>query len=123
MKARIAVLFVVFCAVLVRAETARIVRMKVTAYCPCTKCCGQDACGLTSTGRDAYTLGVAADPKLLPYGTKLEIPGIGIRTVDDTGGAMRKDARRGIYHIDIRFRTHQEARNFGVKWLDVKILK
>ena len=101
---------------------ARVVRMKCTGYCPCTKCCGPQACGLTSTGKDAYkTLGVVADRKLLPPGTKLDIPGVGTRLVDDTGGAMRQDAKKGICHIDIRFSTHQAALNFGVKWLDVKI--
>lgn len=103
--------------------TPEIVRMKVSAYCPCEKCCGIYADGKTSIGRDALeSLGVAAAPKLLPYGTKLQIPGIGIREVDDTGGAMRKSAEKGIYHIDIRFHNHEEALKFGVQWLDVEIL-
>jgi len=98
-------------------------KMKVTAYCPCSKCCGPKAIGKTSTGHDAWkTFGVAADPKLLPYRTKLDIPGVGIREVDDTGGAMRQDAKKGICHIDLRMHSHQEARKFGVKWLEVKIL-
>jgi len=98
-------------------------RMKVTAYCPCENCCGKYADGLTAIGRNAKTtLGVAADPKLLSYGTKLNIPGIGVREVDDTGGAMRQSAKKGIYHIDVRFHNHQEALDFGVKWLDVKVL-
>jgi len=98
-------------------------RMKVTAYCPCEKCCGKYSDGLTAIGRNAKTtLGVAADPKLLPYGTKLEIPGIGVRKVDDTGGAMRQSAKKGIYHIDVRFHNHEQALNFGVRWLNVKVL-
>ncbi|KKQ96181.1 MAG: hypothetical protein A3F95_03205 [Candidatus Nealsonbacteria bacterium RIFCSPLOWO2_12_FULL_39_31] len=98
-------------------------RMKVTAYCPCYECCGPCAIGKTSIGRDAWkTFGVAADPKLLQYKTKLDIPGIGVREVDDTGGAMRQDAKKGICHIDLRMHSHQEARKFGVKWLDVKVL-
>lgn len=104
-------------------RSPEVVRMKVSAYCPCEKCCGIYADGKTSIGKDAWkTLGVAAAPKLLPYGTKLEIPSIGIREVDDTGGAMRQSAKQEIYHIDIRFHSHQEAKNFGVQWLDVKIL-
>ena len=101
----------------------RIITMKVTAYCPCSKCCGPNAKGITSTGKNAVkTSGVAADPKLLPYGTKLNIPGIGIRVVDDTGGAMRQDAKKGIYHIDVRFPNHQQALKWGVKKLPVEIL-
>ena len=91
------------------------VEMKVTAYCPCEKCCGKFADGFTSIGRDARkTLGVAADPKLLSYGTKLDVPGIGVRVVDDTGGAMRQSAKKGIWHIDVRFHDHNEALQFGV---------
>jgi 3D (Asp-Asp-Asp) domain-containing protein len=107
----------------VKAPVERIVRMKVTAYCPCDKCCGPNAIGKTSTGHDAWkTFGIAADPRLLRYRTKLEIPGVGVREVDDTGGAMRQDAKKGICHIDLRMHSHQEARKFGVKWLEVKIL-
>jgi 3D (Asp-Asp-Asp) domain-containing protein len=97
--------------------------MLVTAYCPCKKCCGQCADGRTSRNKDAWkTFGVAADPKVLPYGTKLNIPGVGIRVVDDTGGAMRKDTKKGICHIDVRFHDHKEALAFGRKWLNVEIL-
>ena len=97
--------------------------MKVTAYCPCKICCGKFADGKTSCGKDAWkTLGVAADPKLLQYSTKLVIPGIGVREVDDTGGAMRQSAKKGIWHIDVRFHDHNEALQFGVQWLNVKIL-
>ena len=53
--------------------------------------------------------------------TRLRIPGVGIREVDDTGGRMRQSAKRGIYHIDVRFRTHKKAKRFGVKWLKVLI--
>ncbi len=101
----------------------KIKRMKVTAYCPCKKCCGKYADGKTSIGKDAWkTLGVAADPILLPYGTRLNIPGVGIRIVDDTGGAMRQDAKKGICHIDVRFHNHETAEIFGVQWSNVEIL-
>ena len=97
--------------------------MKVTAYCPCEKCCGEYADGKTSTNRNAWkTFGIAADPKIIPYGTVLLIPGVGERIVDDTGGAMRQSARKGIYHIDVRFHDHQEAKKFGVQWLKVRVL-
>lgn len=124
----VAIVFLILCWVIpVNVEElspAKVTWMKVMAYCPCKKCCGQSARGLTSTGKDATKppFGAAADPKILPYGTKIEIPGVGIREVDDTGGAMRKNAKKGIYHIDVRFATHQEALEFGVQWLEVKIL-
>ena len=114
------------------------VHMKITAYCPCEKCCGKDADGVTSRNKDAYiTKGIAADPKLIPYNTILEIPNYGKFKVDDTGGAMRQSAKKGIYHIDFRNPgrfpppsfskkekddfLHREAKKFGVQWMDVKI--
>lgn len=101
------------------------ITMKVTAYCPCKICCGKWAASAkTATGDDArITDGVAADPKLLPYRTRLEIPGAGVREVDDTGGAMRQSAKKGVYHIDLRMATHAEARQWGVRYLKVKILE
>ena len=109
----------------VAASSARLVKMKVTAYCLCRICCEKwSGGGKTSIGDDAKIYdGVAADPKLLPYRTRLEIPGIGIKEVDDTGGGMRKSAREGVTHIDVRMPSHSEARRFGVKFLEVKILK
>ena len=108
------------------SQSCRLVKMKVTAYCLCEKCCGvwsQQKVQRTSTGKVANVFdGVAADPKLLPYRTQLDIPGVGIKEVDDTGGAMRQDAKLGIYHIDVRMASHQEALRFGVKWLAVLVL-
>ncbi len=97
--------------------------VKVTAYCPCTKCCGPVAVGLTATGRDAWeTLGVAVDFKSIPKNCTLEIPGVGQLVADDTGGAMRQDAKKGIYHIDVRFHSHEEAKKWGVQLLEIKIV-
>ncbi len=102
---------------------SRPILMKLTGYCPCKECCGDYANGKTSIGRDAWkTYGVAADPELLPYGTRLNIPGVGIRIVDDTGGAMRQSAKEGIWHIDIRFHSHEKAEEFGDREEYVRIL-
>lgn len=102
----------------------RVARMKVTAYCPCEECCGKWAkYGKTTLGDDSHLCdGVAADFRLLPKWTRIEIPGVGVREVDDGGGSMSEDADHGIYHIDLRFPTHQQAEEWGVQWLDVSIL-
>ena len=97
------------------APDYRVVTMKVTAYCPCEKCCAPYADGVTSTGKSAYSLGVAVDPKFIEYGTVIEIPGYGIVEADDCGGAIKGN------RLDVRFPTHQEALNWGVKNLRVKI--
>ena len=93
-------------------------KAKVTGYCPCIICCEKYADGKTSQGVDADLPGIAADPKRIPYGTVLKIPGYGIATVDVTGGAMRQSE---MIHFDVRFPTHQEALNWGVQYLEVEI--
>jgi 3D (Asp-Asp-Asp) domain-containing protein len=96
-----------------------IVQMRVTAYCPCPKCCGQYSDGETACGhkirpRDAF---VAADPKYA-FGTEMVIAGYGggepVKVLD-RGGAIRGN------RLDVFFHSHEEALKWGVKHLDVKI--
>lgn len=94
----------------------------VTAYCPCAKCCGTQSPGITSTGKNAWTPGLAADPIKLDYDTRVFVDGYGLSVVDDTGGAMRRHWRRdGLLHIDLRMTYHYEAQQWGKKYLKVKI--
>ena len=90
----------------------------VTSYCPCQKCCGKFADGRTATGTSAYVPGIAADPRRYPYGTVIDIPGYGKYKVDDTGGAMRNSVKP---HFDVRFKTHQEALQWGRQKLKVEV--
>jgi 3D (Asp-Asp-Asp) domain-containing protein len=89
--------------------------MTVTAYCPCAKCCGAGACGLTASGERAAVGLVAADWSVLPRGTRLIIPGYGAARVADRGGAIKGN------HIDVFFTTHAQARAWGVRKLAVTI--
>jgi hypothetical protein len=60
------------------APVANVIWMEVTAYCPCTKCCGPNAHGITASGKEvSYNGGVfvAADTSHYPFGTKLSVPG------------------------------------------------
>ncbi len=94
----------------------------VTAYCPCAQCCGTLSPGITSIGKSAWTTGLAADPLKLDYGTEVFVDGYGLSVVDDTGGAMRRHWRRdGILHIDVRMTYHYEARQWGKRYMRVKI--
>lgn len=84
------------------------------AYCPCETCCGQWSGGPTASGvmpEEGRT--VAADWDVLPAGTEIYIDGIGWRTVEDTGGAIRGDT------IDIFFESHEEAAAFGVQKVEL----
>jgi 3D (Asp-Asp-Asp) domain-containing protein len=101
------------------------VRAKVTAYEPSARCCGEYANGRTSIGQSAWIMdGVAADPRAIPYGTYCVVPGVGGKTVDDTGGAMRDSWRaKGRYHIDVRMPYYSQAKRWGVKYLDIQLYK
>jgi 3D (Asp-Asp-Asp) domain-containing protein len=59
---------------------------------------------------------VAADPKVFPVGTVLDIPGYGTGRVEDTGGAIKGK------HIDVWFPSHKEAKKWGVKKLKVRVV-
>jgi 3D (Asp-Asp-Asp) domain-containing protein len=104
-------------------KASREVDAIVTSYCPCSICCeGWSGAGKTSRGRDARkTRGVAVDPKAIPYGSMVTIPGYGKFLADDTGGAMRQDWKKGIVHIDLRYHNHKEALRFGVKKMKILI--
>ncbi len=96
------------------------VRMRVTAYCPCSKCCGRYADGITACGHEIQPgdTFVAAD-KRYTFGTKMIIPGYShgrAVKVLDRGGAIQGN------RADVFFPSHQEALEWGVKHLDVKIL-
>lgn len=89
--------------------------MNISAYCPCELCCGKYADGVTATGKNAYTKGVAVDPNVIPLGTKIYIPGYGTVVADDVGGAIKGDK------LDVRFPTHREALEWGRKHKEVTV--
>lgn len=65
---------------------------------------------ITSTGQKAIQgISIAVDPQVIPYGTPVYIPGVGVRIADDTGGAIVGN------RIDVFYNRLQTALNFGVK--------
>ncbi len=99
----------------------RTVRMRVSAYCPCRKCCGKHSDGLTaSTHRirrgDMF---IAADNKY-DFKTRFVIPGYNESKpveVLDRGGAIRGN------RLDVFFHSHKEAMEWGLKYMDVKFMQ
>jgi 3D (Asp-Asp-Asp) domain-containing protein len=95
------------------------VRMRVTAYCPCPKCCGKYSDGQTACLhkiRPGDTF-VAADKKY-SFGTEMLIDGYNDGKpvkVLDRGGAINGD------RLDVFFDSHKEALEWGVKYIDVKV--
>lgn len=103
--------------VVVEPETTSLGEFKLTAYCTCSKCCGQWADGITYTGTEA-TPGrtIAVDPKVIELGSTVIINGTEY-IAEDIGGAIKGN------RIDVLFPTHQEALEFGIQYADVSIKK
>ena len=62
--------------------------MDVSAYCPCSLCCGPRASGITASGKPAIGKLIAA-PSSYAFGTGMRIPGYGTAKVQDRGGAIK----------------------------------
>jgi 3D (Asp-Asp-Asp) domain-containing protein len=95
------------------------VKMRVTAYCPCKKCCGEYSDGQTACGHKIISgdVFVAADKRYC-FGTEMLIPGYNNDEpvkVLDRGGAIQGN------RLDVFFGSHEEALEWGVKYLDVKV--
>ncbi len=90
-------------------------RVKTTAYCNCSVCCGSWAGGPTASGKmpkEGRT--IAVDKNVIPLGTKVEIDGK-IYIAEDTGV-------KGNW-IDIYFEKHSDTNKYGVQYKTVKIYK
>ena len=86
--------------------TYKAMEIVATAYCPCVKCCDKSD-GITATGVKAKAnRTVAADPKVLPYGTEI-LCGMGEFVVEDCGGSIKGN------RVDFFFDNHEEALKFG----------
>ncbi len=97
----------------------QVVRMRVTAYCPCRICCGRHANGITACNhriRPGDTF-VAAD-KFYSFGTEMVIPGYNQNRpveVKDRGRLIKGN------RLDVFFASHQTAKKWGVKYLNVMV--
>lgn len=95
--------------------------MTVTAYSPDKASCGKFADGHTATLHSVSTNAmqlVAADPKILPYGSTISIPGYAkddIVPVLDCGSAIKG------HRLDVLYGTHARARQWGVQRLPVTV--
>ena len=78
----------------------------LTYYCPCSKCCGQWASGITASGTTAEAGRTIATSNKYAFGTKMNINGH-IYTVEDRGGAIKGNK------IDIYVNSHSEALKLG----------
>ena len=94
---------------------------KITSYCACQKCCGPNAQGITASGKKVSEGMVACN--WLPFGTKVNIEGLGVFSVQDRGAKSLFGSKTNhIKHLDVFLPTHKQALKFGVKYLEVKII-
>jgi 3D (Asp-Asp-Asp) domain-containing protein len=115
----------------------RTVVMEATGYCACGQCCGwhrswippfrpvfssgplegkPKKVGITASGTRAKPGTVAADTRHYPFGTVLYILGYGYAKVEDRGGAIQGPAR-----LDLFFKSHQDALNWGRRRVPVQV--
>ncbi len=113
-----------------------VMTFEVTGYCNCRVCCGWERSwfglgppvvsagpnkgrrkhvGVTASGSKARRGTVAADTSLLPFGTVVYVPGYGYGKVADRGGAIQ--GRR----LDVWFSSHEAARAWGRRTMQVKV--
>ena len=98
---------------LTQTKVAYIGKYKITYYCACEQCCGKND-GITASGEKVQEgITVAADTSKLPFGTKIYIQGIGWRTVQDKGGAVKGNK------LDIYISSHNDPMPYNVQSLDV----
>jgi len=101
------------------AEQWQTVRMRVTAYCACSRCCGKYSDGRTANNhkiRRGDTF-VAAD-KRYRFGTEMIIPGYDgseVVKVFDRGRVIKGN------RLDVFYHSHRRAKKWGVQYLDVKV--
>lgn len=101
---------------------------RLTAYCPCEKCCGKwgrnrptDEAGndiiYTASGATAQAnKTVAVDTDIIPYGTILLIDGQEY-IAQDTGSKVKGQV------IDIYFDNHEDAENYGCKYQEIYVVE
>jgi 3D (Asp-Asp-Asp) domain-containing protein len=102
-------------------RAVKTIMMTVTAYSPDEQSCGKWADGITASGYSVWTNAgklVAADTRLLPFGSILTVPGYnGSRPVPvlDIGGKIKGK------RLDVLYPTHAIATRWGVKQLPVTV--
>lgn len=100
---------------------------KLTAYCSCSKCCGEYALNrpVDENGEEIVYgalgerlvagISIAVDPNVIPYWSEVVINGH-TYIAHDTGGAIKEN------RIDVYFDNHQDALSFGVRYAEVFIV-
>lgn len=72
---------------------------------------------ITSTGATLKKGIIAVDPSVIPYGTRIYVPGYGYGIAADTGGGIRGN------RLDLAFSNKSQALNFGRRTVTIRIYR
>ncbi len=98
-------------------EVAQELTMTATAYtASCEGCSGITATGINLLENPDMKV-ISVDPDVIPLGSKVWVEGYGEAIAGDTGGAIKGNK------IDIFIPEHQDAVNYGVQEVQVKVYK
>lgn len=107
-------------------QQANAIKMRATAYTADYESTGKNpgdpGFGITATGTVArrsqggYST-IAVDPRVIPLGTKVYVEGYGYAIAEDTGGAIKGN------RIDVFLPSNSDAYTWGVRWVNLYILK
>jgi len=99
-------------------KVVKTIKVIITAYSSTPE--ETDSTPFITAANTAVRDGIIAN-NLLPFGTKVRIPelyGDKVFTVED-----RMSSKKGYYHFDIWFPSHQEAEKFGAKLTHIEVLE
>ena len=91
-------------------DTSKQYQLTVKSHAYCLR-------GLTSRGVPTRMGVIAVDPKVIPYGSKIYIPGYGWGTALDTGGAIKGNT------IDIWMPTYSQCMDWGTRNIKITVVK
>ena len=109
------------------SEGVRKVWLQVTAYCPCSRCCGPWAYRLPRRFADGTLVAdidfaLAADTDVFPFGTQIRVPGYaGGEPVPvlDVGRAVSGKHVEIFLHGD---NAHRRAKQWGSRWMEIEVV-
>lgn len=91
-------------------DTSKQYQLTVKSHAYCIR-------GLTSRGVPTRTGVIAVDPRVIPYGSKIHIPGYGWGTALDTGGSIKGNT------IDIWMPTYSQCIDWGTRNIKITVIK
>ena len=89
--------------------------INASAYTAAADECGKSD-GITASGLKVKEGETIACPPQFPFGTKIDIEGVGVRICEDRGGAIKGN------HVDIYVETKKQAFAFGRKHIEAEII-